>query len=39
MGMMLEARFLACVMNMYIVGDASIGEKIIYTNPHDMGEC
>lgn len=37
--MMLEARFLACVMNVYIVGDASIGETIIYTNPHDMGEC
>lgn len=30
--------FLACVMNVYIIGNAFIGVKIIYTNPHNMSE-
>lgn len=30
--------FLACVMNVYTIGNAFIGVKIIYTNPHNMIE-
>lgn len=30
--------FLACVMNVYIIGNAFFGVEIIYTNPYNMGE-